>query len=49
MNSMNFFQVLLALAAIVWICSRQLMWRPVDPARDRGHAIALAAGRAAGT
>lgn len=33
MNSMNFFQILLALAAIVWICSRQLMWRPVDPAR----------------
>ncbi|WP_417233702.1 hypothetical protein [Arthrobacter sp.] len=33
MNSMNFFQLLLALAIIVWICSRQLMWRPVDPAR----------------
>ncbi|MBM6622028.1 hypothetical protein JTF08_10435 [Micrococcaceae bacterium RIT802] len=33
MNSMNFLQVLLALGAIVWICSRQLTWRPVDPAR----------------
>lgn len=30
---MNIFQLLLALLAIGWICSRQLTWRPVDPSR----------------
>jgi hypothetical protein len=33
MTSSTTFDLVLGLAVIVWICSRQLTWRPVDPAR----------------